>query len=129
MIKDAMIDMQLLLRGVWRFHSDEGREFMAFRDKLNVTCCLERERPSSCPPGVVRRLRQNWNIPQCAEEVWIPSLCKEFLLVGTGGCRKASKLQPSAMTERLRKCSRERLFELATSVPFVLRCWHEVSNS
>ena len=27
-IKDAMIDMQLLLRGVWRFHGDEGREFM-----------------------------------------------------------------------------------------------------
>ena len=26
-IKDAMIDMQLLLQGVWRFHSDEGREF------------------------------------------------------------------------------------------------------
>ena len=25
-IRDAMIDMQLLLRGVWRFHSDEGRD-------------------------------------------------------------------------------------------------------
>ena len=31
-IKDAMIDMQLLLRGVWRFHSDEGREFMCAVD-------------------------------------------------------------------------------------------------
>ena len=31
-IKDAMIDMQLLLRGVWRFHSDEGREFMGAVD-------------------------------------------------------------------------------------------------
>ena len=27
-VKEAMVDMQLLLRGVWRFHSDEGREFM-----------------------------------------------------------------------------------------------------
>ena len=31
-IKDAMIDMQLLLRGVWRFHSDEGQEFMGAVD-------------------------------------------------------------------------------------------------
>ena len=31
-IKDATIDMQLLLRGVWRFHSDEGREFMGAVD-------------------------------------------------------------------------------------------------
>ena len=31
-IKDAMIDMQLLLRGVWRFHSNEGREFMGAPD-------------------------------------------------------------------------------------------------
>ena len=31
-IKDAMIDMQLLLRRVWRFHSDEGREFMGAVD-------------------------------------------------------------------------------------------------
>ena len=31
-IKDAMIDMQLLLRGVWRFHSDEGRDFMGAVD-------------------------------------------------------------------------------------------------
>ena len=30
-IKDAMVDMQLL-RGVWRFHSDEGREFMGTVD-------------------------------------------------------------------------------------------------
>ena len=27
-----MVDMQLLLRGVWRFHSDEGREFMGAVD-------------------------------------------------------------------------------------------------
>ena len=27
-VKEAMIDMLLLLRWVWRFHSDEGREFM-----------------------------------------------------------------------------------------------------
>ena len=27
-----MIDMHLLLRGVWRFHSDEGREFMGAVD-------------------------------------------------------------------------------------------------
>ena len=27
-LEKAMLDMQLLLRGVWRFHSDEGREFM-----------------------------------------------------------------------------------------------------
>ena len=26
-VKEAMVDMQLLLCGVWRFHSDEGREF------------------------------------------------------------------------------------------------------
>ena len=25
-VKEAMVDMQLPLRGVWRFHSDEGRE-------------------------------------------------------------------------------------------------------
>ena len=31
-IKDAMIDVQLLLRGVWRFHSDEGQEFMGAVD-------------------------------------------------------------------------------------------------
>ena len=31
-IKDAMIDMQLLLRGVWRFRSDEGREFIGAVD-------------------------------------------------------------------------------------------------
>ena len=31
-IKDAMIDMHWLLRGVWRFHSDEGREFMGAVD-------------------------------------------------------------------------------------------------
>ena len=31
-IKDAMIDMQLLLRGVRRFHSDEGRECMGAVD-------------------------------------------------------------------------------------------------
>ena len=31
-IKDAMIDTQLLLHGVWRFHSDEGREFMGAVD-------------------------------------------------------------------------------------------------
>ena len=31
-IKDAMTDMQLLLLGVWRFHSDEGREFMGAVD-------------------------------------------------------------------------------------------------
>ena len=31
-INDAMIDMQLLLRGVWRFHSDEGREFLGAVD-------------------------------------------------------------------------------------------------
>ena len=34
--------------------------------------------------------------------------------VGTGGCRTTSKLQPSAMTEALRTCSRVRLCELAT---------------
>ena len=27
-IREAMLDMQSLLRGVWRFHGDEGREFM-----------------------------------------------------------------------------------------------------
>ena len=27
-IREAMMDMQLLLRGVWRFHRDEGREFL-----------------------------------------------------------------------------------------------------
>ena len=31
-IKDAMIDVQLLLRGVWRFHSDEGKESMGAID-------------------------------------------------------------------------------------------------
>ena len=31
-VKEAMVDMQLLLRGVWRFHSDEGREFMGAVD-------------------------------------------------------------------------------------------------
>ena len=31
-IKDAMIDMLLLLRGVWRFQSDEGREFVGAVD-------------------------------------------------------------------------------------------------
>ena len=31
-IKDAMIDVQLLLRGVWRFHSDEARELMGAVD-------------------------------------------------------------------------------------------------
>ena len=32
-IKDAMIDMRLLLRGVWRFHRDEVREFMGAVDE------------------------------------------------------------------------------------------------
>ena len=31
-VKEAMVDMQLLWRGVWRFHSDEGREFMSAVD-------------------------------------------------------------------------------------------------
>ena len=31
-VKEAMVDMQLLLRGVWRFHSDEEREFMGAVD-------------------------------------------------------------------------------------------------
>ena len=31
-IKDAIIDMQLLLRRAWRFHNDEGREFMGAVD-------------------------------------------------------------------------------------------------
>ena len=68
-IKDAMIDMQLLLRGVWRFHNDEGREFMGavddwlrehtdvpFLDELNVTCWQERDQVRGLP-GVVWRLR------------------------------------------------------------------------
>ena len=54
--------------------------------------------------GVVWRLQSNWNIPQCVEEVWIQLPCKKILSVGTKGCLTASKLQPSAMTERLRKC-------------------------
>ena len=49
-----------------------------FRDKLNVTCCRERERDQVRDlPGVVWRLRQDWNIPQCAVEVWIPLLCSD----------------------------------------------------
>ena len=32
-IKDAMIDVQLLLRVVWRFHSDEAREFMGASER------------------------------------------------------------------------------------------------
>ena len=64
--------------------------------------------------GVVWRLQSNWNIPQCVEEVWIQLPCKKILSVGTEGCLTASKLQPSAMTERLRKCSRVRLCELVT---------------
>ena len=28
--------------------------------------------------GVVWRLRQNWNIPHCVDEVWTASLCKEL---------------------------------------------------
>ena len=75
---------------------------------------LPRERPSSWPPWGGLAFAKNWKIPQCAEEVWAPSLCKEFLLVGTGGCRTASKLQPSATTESLRKCSRVRLCEPVT---------------
>ena len=31
-IKDATADMQLLLRGVWRFHSDDGRGYMGALD-------------------------------------------------------------------------------------------------
>ena len=31
-VKKAMVDMQLLFRGVWRYHSDEGREFMGAVD-------------------------------------------------------------------------------------------------
>ena len=31
-VKEAMVDMQLLLRGAWRFHGDEGREFMGAAD-------------------------------------------------------------------------------------------------
>ena len=31
-IREAMVDMQLLMRGVWRFHDDEGREFMGAVD-------------------------------------------------------------------------------------------------
>ena len=31
-IRHAMVDLQLLLHGVWRFHSDEGREFMGAVD-------------------------------------------------------------------------------------------------
>ena len=31
-IREAMVDMRLLLRGIWRFHSDEGREFMGVVD-------------------------------------------------------------------------------------------------
>ena len=31
-IREAMVDMQLLLRGVWRFHSNEGREVVGAVD-------------------------------------------------------------------------------------------------
>ena len=31
-IKDAIVDLKLLLRSVWRCHSDEGREFMGAVD-------------------------------------------------------------------------------------------------
>ena len=41
---------------------------------------------------------------------------RNFWLVGTEGCHTASKLQPSAMTERLRKCLRVRPCELANAV-------------
>ena len=40
-----MVDMQLLLPGVWRFHSDEGREFMgAVDDWLKGAYSLVEER-------------------------------------------------------------------------------------
>ena len=46
---------------------------------------LPRESQVRGHPGVVWRLRSNRNIPQCAEEIWIPAPCSEFLSVGTGG--------------------------------------------
>ena len=64
---------------------------------------LPRENPFRGHPGVVWHLRSNKNIPQCVGEVWTPSICKEFLSVGTGECHSASKLRPFAMTKRLRK--------------------------
>ena len=80
------------------------------RDKPNVNCCQENNQVRG-HFGVVWRLQSNWNIPECVEEVWTQVPCKEFLSVGTGWCRTASKLRRSEMTER---CSRVRLCEPVT---------------
>ena len=38
-VREVMVDMQLLLREVWRFHSDDGREFVGSRQLAERTCC------------------------------------------------------------------------------------------
>ena len=89
-IREVMVDVQLLLRGVWRFHSDEGQELMgAVDDWLGEHAVLH------TTTGAYDR-----NANSLVEETRIQSPCKGFLLVGTGGCLTTSKLRPSAMTER-----------------------------
>ena len=77
---------------------------------------LPRERPSSWPRWGCLAFAMKLEHQQCVEEVGVASLCKKFLMVGTEVCHTASKLQPSAMTERLRKCSRVRLCEPVTQM-------------
>ena len=49
-IKDAMIDMQLLLRGFWRY-SDEGREFMGAEEDLLREHTVLHTTTGACDPN------------------------------------------------------------------------------
>ena len=55
-IKDAMIDMQLLLRGVWRFHGDEGREFTGAVDDWLREHTVLHTTTGACDPVLSKRV-------------------------------------------------------------------------
>ena len=46
-----MVDMQLLLRGAWRFHCDEGREFMAAFDYRLMEHAVFHTTAGACGPN------------------------------------------------------------------------------
>ena len=75
---------------------------------------LPRQRPSSWPPWGCLAVAKKLEPPTARQGGFGSHRFARNLLVGTGGCRTAAKLQPSAMMERWRKRSRVRLCELAT---------------
>ena len=191
------MDMQLLLRGVWRFHSDEGREFMGTVDnwlrehavlhtttgaydpnanslveeslgsrKRGVRCLLHQANAPVClwpaeyanevyhhskrpvpgrndavepivlemccqeknkvrdPPGVVLRLRLN---PQCAKEVWIPSLCKEIFVGWNRRVPHGIKIATFRDDGEVEEVFTSTTVRTRDTVA-VRRCWHEASD-